>query len=45
MVDKKLKRMEEIRQSCIIEGLLMARITIREPPSKITEGSLRDKDS
>jgi hypothetical protein len=45
MVDKKSKIMEEIRQSCVIEGLLMARVIIRESPSNITERSLRDKDS
>jgi len=45
MVDKKYKIIEEIFQSCIIKKLLMARVTIRESPSKITEGSFRDKDS
>jgi hypothetical protein len=45
MVDKKYKIIEEIFQSCVINELLMARVTIRESPSKITEGSFRDKDS
>jgi hypothetical protein len=45
MVERKSEITEEIRQSCVIEGLLMARVTIRESPSKITDGSLRDRDS
>jgi hypothetical protein len=45
MVEMKFEIIEEMRQSCVIEGLLMARVTIRESPSKITEGSFRDKNS
>jgi hypothetical protein len=45
IVEKKSDITDEIRQSCVIEGLLMARVTIRESPSKITDGSLRDRDN
>jgi hypothetical protein len=45
IVDEKSEITEDIHQSCVIEGLLMARVTIRELPSKMIEGSLRDRDS
>jgi hypothetical protein len=44
-VEERFKISEEILQSCVIVGLLMARVIISESPSKMTEGSLRDRDN
>jgi hypothetical protein len=45
MMGKISKIIEEIFQSCVINRLLMARVNIRESPSKITKRSFRDKNN
>jgi hypothetical protein len=45
MVEKKSERIDEIRQSWVIVGLLMARLTVRELPSKITWDSCIEEQS
>jgi hypothetical protein len=45
IVDEKSEITEDIRQSCVKEGLLMARVTISESPSKMTKGNLGDRDN
>jgi hypothetical protein len=45
IIEKKSEITEDICQFCVIEGLLMARVTIRESPSNMTKGSLRDRDN
>jgi len=45
IVDEKSEITEDISQSRVIKGLLIARVVIRESPSKMTEMSLRDRDS
>jgi len=36
MVAEKSEIIDEIRQSCVIVGLLMAKVIVRESPSKAT---------
>jgi hypothetical protein len=43
IVERNSDMMDEIRQSCVIVGLLMARLTVKESPSKITWDSPIDE--
>jgi hypothetical protein len=45
MMERKSEMSDEILQCFVIVGLLIARVTIRESPLKITEENFRERDN